>query len=225
MTNPKLLTKKQMRFYSALESHIKKHRKSPTIAELQKNLELSSPRAVSQYLEVLERRGLITRSRYAERGIQLVGDALQHGATTVTIPVIASAGCDQMSVFAERTFGDFICISSEMLGNKKKESVVSIKAIGDSMNEAGVHNGDYVLVEVTEQVSDNDLVVAIVDHFAVIKKIEFANNAVILKPVSSDPQYKPIILRRDFQIFGKVMDIIRLPQKGDLEIVPLYSKF
>ena len=89
--------------------------------------------------------------------------------------------------------------------------------------DAGVKNGDYVLVEVTEAVSPNDLVVAIIDSFAVIKKIEFANNAVILNPVSSDPQYKPIILRRDFRIFGKVIDVIRIQPKAELEIVPLYQ--
>ncbi len=61
------------------------------------------------------------------------------------------------------------------------------------------------------------------DSYAVIKKLEFANNAVILRPVSSDPQYKPIILHRDFKIFGKVIDVIRLQSKGELEIVPLYS--
>ena len=64
---------------------------------------------------------------------------------------------------------------------------------------------------------------AIIDGFAVIKKIEFASNAVILRPVSSDPQYKPIILRRDFQIFGKVIDVIRVKPKAEMEIVPLYT--
>jgi SOS-response transcriptional repressor LexA len=91
------------------------------------------------------------------------------------------------------------------------------------MVDAGIKSGDYVLVEVTEAVHENDLVVAIVDSFAVIKKIEFASNAVILRPVSSDPQYKPIILRRDFQIFGKVIDVIRVKPKADMEIVPLYN--
>jgi len=105
----------------------------------------------------------------------------------------------------------------------KKDNVVSVKAVGDSMVDAGINPGDYVLVEMTEGVHENDLVVAIIDSFAVIKKIEFASNAVILRPVSSDPQYKPIILRRDFQIFGRVIDVIRLKNKTEeMEIVPLF---
>ena len=50
-------------------------------------------------------------------------------------------------------------------------------------------------------------------------------DAVILRPVSSDPQYKPIILRRDFQIFGRVIDVIRVKPKDEMEIVPLYSEY
>ncbi len=217
------LTGKQKDFYTELKSYIEKRGESPTIAELMEMRKLSSPRAVTQYLEALERKGLITRERYGTRGIRLRSGERGGEFRTVIIPVIASAGCDDVSVLAERTYSEYICVSSELLKGRKKERVVSIRAVGDSMDEAGVHDGDYVLVEETEAVGDNDLVVAIIDGFAVVKKIEFANNAVVLRPVSSDPKYKPIILRREFKIFGRVIDIIRMPQKGELEVVPIYS--
>lgn len=224
MNNFSLLTSKQKAFYETLISYISKHGEAPTIAELMKMKKLASPRAVTQYLEALEKRGLITRERYGTRGIKLRELTTNNQQlTTVLVPVIASAGCDDVSVLAEHNFTDFICVSSLLLRGKPKEKVVSIRAIGASMDEAGVGDGDYVLVERTEAVESDDLVVAIIDGFAVIKKISFANNAVILNPVSSDPKYKPIILQREFKIFGKVIDIIRIPQKGDLEVVPLYS--
>lgn len=217
-----LLTAKQKKFYEALKRFIEKTSEAPTVVELMRMMKFSSPRAVTQYLTTLERKGLIRRARYAKRGITLVAQG-PRGGETVTIPVIASAGCDNVSVLAEQGYNDFVCVSSELLQGRKRERVVSVKAVGDSMVEAGVRDGDYVLVEVTQGVSDNDLVVAIIDNFAVIKKIEFANNAVVLKPVSNDPIYRPIILRQDFKIFGRVLDIVRMPQAGDLEIVPLYS--
>jgi len=216
------LTEKQKRFYESLRKLIEKKGESPTVAELVKLMKFSSPRAVTQYLESLERKGLIERGRYERRGIRLL-EPFRAGAMTVTIPVIASAGCDNVNVLAERGFGDYICVATELLQGVKKDNVVSVKAVGDSMVDAGIKEGDYVLVEITEAAMENDLVVAIVDGFAVIKKIEFANNAVILKPVSSDPQYKPIIVRKDFRIFGKVIDVIRVQQKGEIEIVPLYA--
>lgn len=219
---PLVLTEKQKKFFEALKAYMAKHKQSPTIGELAARMRFSSPRAVTQHLASLERKGLIRRERYKERGIELriLGDTYE--SETITVPVIASAGCDAMKIFAEKNYGEYICVSNELMRGKNINNIVSIKAMGNSMDDAGINEGDYVLVEMTQAVMENDLVVAVIDGFAVIKKIEFANNAVILRPVSTDPVYKPIILHRNFTIFGKVVDVIRMPQKGDLEIVPIY---
>ncbi|MBS3902958.1 MAG: transcriptional repressor LexA [Anaplasmataceae bacterium] len=218
----KKLTAKQKQFYDALKDLMDRKGESPTVAELVKLMRFSSPRAVTQYLDALEKKGMIERGRYEKRGIRLT-DYLNSEPTTVNIPVIASAGCDNLNIFAEKNLGDYICVATELLQGVNKDNVVCVKAVGDSMVDAGIEEGDYVLVEVTENVNHDDLVVAIIDSFAVIKKIEFANNAIILKPVSQDPQYKPIIVGKNFRLFGKVIDVIRLQPKGELEIVPLYN--
>ncbi len=214
------LTEKQKRFYDALKNLMEKKGQSPTVAELVELMKFSSPRAVTQYLEALERKGLIERRRYERRGIRL--RAINGESDTVQVPVIASAGCDNVSVFAQRNFGDYVCVARDLLQGVNKDNVVCVKAVGDSMLDAGIKEGDYVLVEVTEAVESNDLVVAIIDSFAVIKKLEVANNAIILNPVSSDPQYKPIIVNKNFRIFGKVIDVIRVQAQNEVEIVPLY---
>lgn len=215
------LTKKQTRFYEVLKKYIETKKQAPTIEELQKLLKISSPRGVIQYLEALERKGLILRAKGETRGIHIV----EHkDVPQVEIPVFASAGCDNVMTMAERIFDEYVCVAQNLLHGRNAKSVVGIRASGNSMDEAGINDGDYVLVEVTQAIQENDLVVAIIDNFAVIKKIEFANNAIILKPVSSDPSYKPIILHRDFRIFGKVLDVFRGAQKGELEVVPVYSK-
>lgn len=212
------LTKKQEAFFNTLKNYIEENDgKSPTISELMEEMHFSSPRAVTQYLEALERKGLIQRSHYEKRGIQL----LTPKKNTYVVPVIASAGCDNIATLAEKVFGEFVCVARDMLRGLDPKRVVGIRAVGNSMDEAGIKENDYVLVEMTEGVQQDDLVVAIIDGCAVIKKLDIANNAVILRPVSSDPQYKPIILNRDFQIFGRVIEIIRTPQRGELEIVPL----
>lgn len=217
------LTANQKKFYEVLKTYIGKNGRSPTVGEMVGLMKFSSPRSVTQYLEALEDRGLIRRWRYKNRGIELVSGKRRLELGKINIPVIASAGCDQMSIFAEQSFGDFICVDKSLLAGRPRERMVSIRAIGNSMDEAGVRDGDHVLVEVTEDLRDNDIIVAVIDNFAVIKKLTLANNAVILNPVSSDSSYKPIILRRDFKLFGKVVDIIRTPQKGELEVVPIYE--
>jgi len=218
-----LLTAKQKRFYDMLSVYMKEYGKAPTVSEMRDMMDFSSPRSVTQYLHALEGKGLLKRGRYKRRGITLRDFSEIEDSDTVTLPVIGSAGCDNLDTLSDENYEDYICVSRDLIDQKKKETIVSIKAMGNSMVDAGVNDGDYVLVELTQAVTDNDLVVALIDSFAVIKKIEFANNAVILKPVSSDPQYKPIIMSRSFQIFGKVLDIIRIPQTGELEIVPLYG--
>ncbi|MBI5220706.1 MAG: repressor LexA [Candidatus Liptonbacteria bacterium] len=218
------LTQKQERFYTVLSRYISTRGESPTVAELQKLLHLSSPRAVTQYLEVLERKGYIHRNKYEPRGIQISTRVQLPGGGEVSLPVIASAGCDNLAVFAERTFDEYVCVARELLGGRRPDNLVSIRAMGNSMEDAGIGDGDLVLVEITEKVSEDDLVVAIVDSNAVIKKIQFMNNAIVLQPVSSDPQYRPIVLRRDFRIFGKVIDVLRDRPRGELEVVPVYSE-
>jgi repressor LexA len=224
MTKNQILTKKQKQFFDTLKNHIKKTGLSPTVQELQRALKLSSPRAVTQYLETLQRKGLISKTPYEARGIKVRERETPYEEETVQVPVMASAGCDNVNIFAQMTFDEYMCIGRDALAGKRLDNVVIIKAIGDSMVDGGILAGDHVLVEVTENVTDNDLVVAIVDGFAVIKKLQLANNAVILQPVSSDPQYRPIILNKSFRIFGKVIDIIRESrQQGEIEVVPVYN--
>jgi SOS regulatory protein LexA len=222
-THAASLTGKQIKFFETLKRYMAKHKESPTVDELIRLTKSSSPRAVTQYLGTLERKGLIRRERYKRRGIELCILGNSYESETVSIPVIASAGCDNMNIFAEERAGEYLCVSNELVRGKNLKNIACIKAIGDSMNEAGINEGDHVLVEMTQAIMENDLIVAVIDGFAVIKKIEYANNAVILRPISSDPSHKPIILRRDFNIFGKVIDVIRAGQRGDVEIVPLYA--
>ena len=53
------------------------------------------------------------------------------------------------------------------------------------------------------------LPIAVVDGMALIKQIHFTDNAVILSPMTQDQQYRPIIMKRDFKVFGKVIDVIK----------------
>src|ERR1700734_3450347 len=102
---PIKLTEKQQKFYQSLQDMMEKNGESPTVAELVRLMKLSSPRAATQYLESLERKGLIERRRYERPGIRLRGQGVvgANGTSgdlaTVNIPVIASVGCDNVSVF------------------------------------------------------------------------------------------------------------------------------
>lgn len=204
----KNLTQKQKQIFDFICDYLDKNDFSPTITELAKFLGVSSLRTVTQHLEALEKKNLISRIRHQGRGIRLLNDA---GVIpqTVALPVISCAGCDNMDVFAQELYDEYITVDRSFLHGKKEKDVVLIKAVGDSMVEAGISNGDLVLTEKTSDISQKDNVVAVVDGMAVIKNIFFLPNAVILRPMSNNSQYRPIIMQKDFQVFGKVINVIK----------------
>jgi len=219
MNKDNILTPKQKKAYLTIKSHINSYGESPTLSELAKQLKVSSIRSVTQYLESLQRKGLIIRSRYAQRSIKLTEDS-KPSEEIIQVPVFASAGCGSPNIIAERSFDEFVSLSKDFLDNKK-DNLFIIKAVGESMLDAGIKSGDMVLVEKTEDVQSGDLICAIIEDTAVIKKLSFANNAVILSPVSHDPSYHPIILKRDFKVFGKVIQTIKIERSTKTEIIPI----
>ena len=139
--------------------------------------------------------------------------SLKSVAEFVSLPVVASAGCDSGNVFAEERIEEYMTIDKRFLPKKKKASdVVFVRAVGESMNDAGIENGDLVLVEKLRagEARENDRVVALVNNTLVIKSIHFTPNAVVLRPQSKDPRYQPIIAREDIAIPGRVIDVVRM---------------
>lgn len=206
--NSSTLTSKQKRVFDYLCACLEKGQISPTIAEIAKFLNVSSLRTVTQYLDSLEKKGLIIRSHHQSRGIKIAAfenNVLQ----TVTLPVVSAAGCDNMNVFAEQHYDEFVTIDRGFLGNHNPEKVVVFRALGDSMIDAGIETGDLVLTEMTTDIKQKDKVVAVVDGMTLIKQISFSPNATILSPMSHDPQYRPIIMKKDFKVFGKVIEVIK----------------
>ncbi len=210
------LTQKQYQVYISIKDYIAKEKKSPTVSELAKLIKASSLRTVTQYLESLEKKGLISRIKHQRRGIRLLGLA-ENEAKTVILPVISSAGCDNMNIFADMIFDEHIALDKEFLKGTEKDNVVLIRAVGKSMIDGGIDDGDLVLAEMNENVNEGEKIIAIIDGMAVIKKVHFTKNAVILNSMNSNLFYNPIIMKENFKVFGKVIDVIKTPKNdGDL---------
>jgi repressor LexA len=221
----KTLTPAQEETLSFLKHYIGTHGQAPTVTELGKQFKLRSLRSVSQRVEGLERKGLIKRDRFKHRSIQIIDAAHSLNANTIQIPVIASAGCDAMEVYAQDEFGEYIVVDKSLVAAHK--NLAAIKAIGDSMQDAGIQNGDYVIVEVTDRVDNGDRVVAIIGNMAVIKRYQETDGVVFLNPENKTGGYHPIVVKQeDSKIFGKVLSIIPGTEWVDdvkVEYYPGYS--
>ena len=224
MRTPKtILTPKQQETLEFIKSSISRNGKSPTIGELRDGLRLKSLRSVTQRLEALENKGFIKRDRFQHRSIRVLEDINPYAPLgTVRLPVIASAGCDAAEVYAEGRYDEYIAVDKSMVDSRK--DIVAIKAVGNSMVDAGIRNGDYVLVEVTDGVDSGDRVVAILGDMAVIKRLKKVPGAILLNPESKNGGYAPIVMREDFKIFGKVLSVIPASYHGEDDIQIIYDK-
>lgn len=211
------LTPKQQAVLELLKKSIKTDGQSPTLSMIREQLNLGSIRSVTQWLEALERKGYIKRDRFKHRGVSIIENDPMSWAGLVQIPVV-SAGCDTASVYAQDQYEGYLAVDKKIIPEHKE--IVAVKAVGDSMVDAGINNGDHVLVEVTDQVSDGDHVVAVIGDMAVIKSLKQTEGHTILYPESSVGDYAPIVMQDNSKIFGKVLSVIRTG-KGSVDDVTI----
>ena len=217
----KSLTGKQKRVLDNIELYVKAKGYAPTLDELRQNLGFKSMRTVTQYLESLERKGFILRHKHARRNIELRAvDASGNAAMLVSVPVVANVGCDDLSVFAQEQNDEFLQVDKQIVDEANGE-IVAVRAVGDSMLDAGVNSGDYILVQFTDKVKSGDRVAAIIGDMVTVKRLERKNGVTILYPESKDPKYKPIVLREDFKIAGRVLCVIPAGTAELSDLVPV----
>ncbi len=216
----KSLTGKQKRVLDNIELYINAKGEPPTLDELRQNLGFKSLRTVMQYIETLERKGYIVRRKYSRRNIELrTVDAVGRSTMLVSVPVVANVGCDDLSVFAQEQTDEFLQVDKQIVDEVQGE-IVAVRAVGDSMADAGVKSGDYILVQFTDKVKSGDRVAAIIGDMVTVKRLERRNGVTILYPESKDPKYKPIVLRDNFKIAGRVLCIIPAAVAEMEDIVP-----
>ena len=206
-THMSTLTGKQKRVLENISLYIQAKGEPPTLEELRKNLGFKSLRTVVQYLDILERKGYMVRRKYARRNIELRPiDAEGRTETLVSVPVVANVGCDDLSTFAQEQYDEFLQVDKKIV--EQNGDIVAVRAVGDSMLDAGINSGDYILVQFTDNVKSGDRVAAIVGDMVTVKRLERRDGVTILYPENKDPKYKPIVLREDFKIAGKVLCVI-----------------
>lgn len=124
---------------------------------------------------------------------------------TMKIPLLGSVSCG-LPIFAEENIEAEIPISIKLL--KRNQKYFLLRATGDSMDDAGISDGDLVLIKQQQTAQNGDNVVALIDNEATIKEFHHKGNIIILKPRSKSNKYQPIILTDDFRIQGIVESVI-----------------
>ena len=208
MSRPKLLTKEQV--VDALNRWFIRNSVPPTIEELRRVLGVGSTRTVLRYLDALQEDGYIDRWSGA-RGFRMrKGTAA--GLETRLVPIVGEAPAGQLMPAEENMLGQ-VQMPKEFLKPASAKFFL-LRVRGDSMNRAKIEgqtieDGDLVLVRQQERADPGKIVVAVVDGEATIKKLVKGSGYYVLRPESSDPKNRPIIVAQDFQIQGIVCRVFK----------------
>ena len=213
-----ILTEKQVLVLKAIRDFFLENSYAPSLTELQKLLGISTKRGVVIHLMALERKGYIIRTN-EPRGIRLVDDNEEAISFEymVGIPILGYVNAGTPLVTAEEENLGVLRVDQDILG-KGKKNIFSVIVKGDSMDEASVGNtkiseGNYLLIDKDAEIRDGDIVVAVIENSATVKRIKRLEDMIVLYPQSSNPIHQPIFLSLDFNglINGKVIRVLENP--------------
>lgn len=199
------LTKRQAAILNFVERYAATHGFPPTVREIAKHHGMKSPNGVKKHLDALTRKGHLTRKAGA-RALQCAQATPRH--ESVSVPIIGHVAAGQPILAEEHRLGEVVLDRSMVRWNQP----FLLKVKGDSMIDAGILEGDYVLVNAQTQAQSGDIVVALLDDEATVKRFRHTPDGPVLQP--ENPNYAPISLRLDgpaVRIVGKVNGVLRLP--------------
>jgi repressor LexA len=175
---------------------------SPSVRALAAELGFSSQSSAADVIDRLIELKYLKRKE--DRTLQLLRmpDEAADRESTIEIPLVGSAPCGSPLLAHENVQG-MIPVSTTLA--RPRQTYFLLRALGDSMTEAGIEDGALVLVRQQPTADVGDVVVALVDDEATIKELRRSADAVVLMPRSKNKAHKPIVLRRDFQVQGVVV--------------------
>lgn len=195
-----MLNEKARKILAFIQRFARENGYPPTIREIGTAFGISSTNGVRYYLNLLEKGGHLKRSGRISRGI---GPTEPVGAPG--IPILGRVAAGQPILAEENHEGTLEPL--ELFGDPK--GLFALKVRGDSMIDAGILPGDYVVVHHQERANSGEIVVALVGEEATVKYYRPREDSVELVP--ANPKYDPIVVAEesDFRILGTVRGVIR----------------
>ncbi|MBI3952633.1 MAG: transcriptional repressor LexA [Candidatus Doudnabacteria bacterium] len=198
------LTPKQRRLLDLLTDQIRSNGLPPSISEIAASLRIKSKNAVAKLLKTLEEKGCIKRSGKA-RGIEVLdpeGEPISRGLISVPLIGRITAG---LPMLAEEQIEDWLNLPTSLIRSRK--DIFLLKVQGMSMKDAGILDGDLVIVKQQKIADVNDIVVALLEDEATVKRLVKRDNRFFLK--AENKEYPNIYPEHEWSIQGKVIGVIR----------------
>ena len=200
------ITPKQQKIYDFIQSFTAEHGYPPSVREIGAAMGLKSPSTVHFHLKGLEEAGMIVKAEGKTRAITLPAApnravAEESNARADRIPVVGSVAAGS-PILAEECIEDYLTFDTQGLSGEH----FALKVRGESMLDAGILAGDFVIVHQQQTVRNGDIVVALFEDEATVKTFRRRDGHVWLLP--ENPEYQPID-GQGAQILGKVVAVVR----------------
>lgn len=197
------ISKKQLEILEYIKSEILRIGYPPAVREICEAVNLKSTSSVHSHLETLEKNGYIRRDPTKPRAIEIIDDSFNlTRREMVNVPIIGQVAAGE-PILAEENITNYFPIPIEFMPNNDT-FLLTVK--GESMINAGILDGDFVLVEATPVASNGEMVVALVDDSATVKTFYKEEGIYRLQP--ENDTMEPIIVK-EVEILGKVIGVFR----------------
>ena len=199
LSNPR--GESQERIYSYIQNEVKAKGYPPSVREICEATGLRSTSTVHAHLKRLEKKGLISRDSMKPRAISLSSDAVPHDVLSVPVVGRVTAGTP---ILASENIEEYVSIPNVLLGDGE-HYILGVR--GNSMIEAGILDGDFVVVHKQQDANNGEIVVAMIDDEATVKRFYRENGHIRLQPENASME--PILCKQ-VTILGKVVSLYRL---------------
>lgn len=200
------ISKKQLEILEYIKSEILRIGYPPAVREICEAVNLKSTSSVHSHLETLEKNGYIRRDPTKPRAIEIIDDTFNlTRREMVNVPIVGQVAAGE-PILAEQNITNYFPIPIEFMPNNET-FLLTVK--GESMINAGILDGDMVLVESTSVAYNGEMVVALVDDSATVKTFYKEEGIYRLQP--ENDTMEPIIVS-EVEILGKVIGVFRFFQ-------------
>jgi repressor LexA len=196
------LTKRQQEIFDFVKRYVSEHGYPPTVRDIGKAIGLASSSTVHAHLANLEKLGVLRRDPTKPRAIEVLKDKARDVVAPAGLPVVGQVAAGQ-PVLADENIEEYVPVPG-IAGGDDGEFVLRVK--GDSMKDAGILEGDFVIVRRQETAGDGEIVVALVGEEATVKRFFRENDHVRLQP--ENDAMEPI-RTREAQVLGRVVGLCR----------------
>ncbi|MBL8178298.1 MAG: repressor LexA [Bryobacterales bacterium] len=202
-----MLTERQQAIFDFILQFRNRNGCSPSIPEIQRQFDIRSPNGVVGHLHALEAKGYIRRGERGSRQIDLVG---HNAASIAEVPLYGSIAAGFPETAETPRAETFLGLDETTLGFRPKNGCFALRVRGDSMKDAGIFDGDMVVVEPTPSPRENQIVAALIDGECTLKRLVRVNGKWFLK--AENAAYPALHPRSDLVIQGAVRTVIRRMQ-------------